>query len=133
MYSPQTFPDVVFADPQVLLDKVSELVFKSVKPSKKVSSGEWKKFCEEALVEICFQRVQESLYYVPGLFEVDHLVELFLKLLIFATFSESEYFVPALLVHLDRKALDDHRVKSIPSLVLQFPEDYPGRASSVVS
>ena len=66
-------------------------------------------------------------HYVPGLFEVDDLVMLFLRLLIFATFSESEYFVPALLRHLDRKPLDNHRVKSIPALVLQFPEDCPGQ------
>ena len=130
LYYPKIFPNVVFADPQIVLDKISELVFKSVEMEKlskeQALTGEWIKFHEFALVTIKFlsQKVFET-HYVPGLFEVDDLVVLFKKLLIFATFSESEYFVPALLRHLDSKAVDDHRVRCIPSLVLQFPGGGP--------
>ena len=130
LYYPKIFPNVVFADPQIVLDKISELVFKSVEMEKlskeQALTGEWIKFHEFALVTIKFlsQKVFET-HYVPGLFEVDDLVVLFKKLLIFATFSASEYFVPALLRHLDSKAVDDHRVRCIPSLVLQFPGGGP--------
>ena len=105
-------------------------MFKSVEMEKlskeQALTGEWIKFHEFALVTIKFlsQKVFET-HYVPGLFEVDDLVVLFKKLLIFATFSASEYFVPALLRHLDSKAVDDHRVRCIPSLVLQFPGGGP--------
>ena len=50
MYYPKILPNVVFADPQIVLDKISELVFESVAPSKKISSGEWRTFCEHGLV-----------------------------------------------------------------------------------
>ena len=130
LYYPKILPNVVFADPQVLLDKVSDLVFKSVEIEKlskeQALTGDWIKFYEFALVTIDFlsQEVFKK-HYVPGLFEVDDLVLLFKKLLIFATFSKSEYFVPALLRHLDSKTVDDHRVSSIPCLVLQFPGGGP--------
>ena len=130
LYYPKILPNVVFADPQVLLDKVSELVFKSAEIEKlskeQALTGDWIKFHEFGLVTINFLlREVFSKHYVPGLFEVDDLVLLFKKLLIFATFSKSEYFVPALLRHLDSKAVDDHRVSSIPCLVLQFPGGGP--------
>ena len=130
LYYPKILPNAVFADPQVLLDKVSELVFKSAEIEKlskeQALTGDWIKFHEFGLVTIKFLSQEVfSKHYVPGLFEVDDLVLLFKKLLIFATFSKSEYFVPALLHHLDSKAVDDHRVSSIPCLVLQFPGGGP--------
>ena len=126
MYYPKILPNVVFADPQIVLDKISELVFESVAPSKKISSGEWRTFCEHGLVtEKFLSQDTFSSHYVAGLFEVKNLILLFEKLLVFATFSESEYFVPALLRHLDSQAVDDHRVKHIPSLVLLFPGEGP--------
>ena len=126
MYYPKILPNVVFADPQIVLDKISELVFESVAPSKKTSSGEWRKFCEHGLVtEKFLSQDTFNSHYVTGLFEVKNLIMLFEKLLVFATFSESEYFVPALLRHLDSKAVNDHRVRCIPSLVLLFPGGGP--------
>ena len=126
MYYPKILPNVVFADPQIVLDKISELVFESVAPSKKISSGGWRKFCEHGLVtEKFLSQDMFNSHYVAGLFEVKNLIVLFEKLLVFATFSESEYFVPALLCHLDSKAVDDHRVRCIPSLVLLFPGGGP--------
>ena len=132
LYYPQILPNVVFADPWVLLDKVSELVYNCKSAEIKMLSreqalsSEWIKFHEFGLVTIkVLSQEIFSRHYVPGLFEVDDLVVLFKKLLIFATFSKSEYFVPALLHHLDSKAIDDHRVSSIPCLVLQFPGGGP--------
>ena len=130
LYYPKILPNVVFADPQALLDKVSELVFKSAEIKKfskeQALTGDWIKFHEFGLVTIKFLSQEIfSKHYVPGLFEVDDLVLLFKKLLIFATFSKSEYFVPTLLRHLDSKAVDDHRISSIPCLVLQFPGGGP--------
>ena len=126
MYYPKILPNVVFADPQIVLDKISELVFESVAPSKKTSSGEWRKFCEQGLVtEKFLSQDMFNSHYVAGLFEVKNLIMLFEKLLVFATYSKTEYFVPALLRHLDSKAVDDHRVKHVPSLVLLFPGGGP--------
>jgi hypothetical protein len=113
-----------------VLDKISELVFKSVEMEKlskeQALTGDWIKFHDFGLVTIKFLSKDDfNTHYVPGLFEVGDLTLLFKKLLVFATFSESEYFVPALLRHLDSKAVDDHRVRGIPSLVLLFPGGGP--------
>ena len=130
MYYPKILPNVIFADPQIVLDKISELVFKSVEMEKlskeQALTGDWIKFHDFALVTIKFLLKEVfNTHYIPGLFEVGDLALLFKKLLIFATYSESEYFVPALLHHLDSQAVDDHRVRCIPSLVLMFPGGGP--------
>ena len=129
-YYPQILPNIVFADPQVLLDKLSELVFKSAEMEKLSSEqalgGEWIKFLESALVTIDFLSKDDfSQHYVDGLFEVKDLVKLFRKLLLFANYPDHNLFVPALLRHLSPKDVDEHRVSSIPSLVVQFPDGGP--------
>ena len=65
-----------------MLDKISELVFESVAPSKKISSGEWRTFCEHGLVtEKFLSQDTFNSHYVAGLFEVKNLIVLFEKLL----------------------------------------------------
>ena len=128
-YFPEILPEVVFADPQVIIDKVSELVFKSAETDELSKShalgGEWKDFHEWGLVTIKFLSDEFTSHFVPGLFEVDDLVKLFKKLLIFATFSSTQLFVPALLHNVSSKDVNKHRVSSIPSLVLLFPGGGP--------
>ena len=102
LHYPNILPRVVFADPQVLLDKVTELVLTSFKMSIiskcKALSNDWCMFFEYALVTVKFLSQDEfSKHYVPGLFEVEDLIQLFKKLLIFATFKDTQLFVPALL------------------------------------
>ena len=128
-YFPEILPEVVFADPQVIIDKVSELVFKSAEIDELSKShalgGEWKDFHEWGLVTVKFLSDEFTSHFVPGLFEVDDLVKLFKKLLIFATFSSTQLFVPALLRNVSSKNVDKHRVSSIPALVLLFPGGGP--------
>ena len=128
-YFPEILPKVVFADPQVIIDKVSELVIKSAETDElsktRALSGEWKEFHEWGLVTVKFLSIEFTSHYVLGLFEVDDLVKLFKKLLIFATFSMTQLFVPALLHNMSKKDVDKHRVSSIPSLVLLFPDGGP--------
>jgi hypothetical protein len=60
-------------------------------------------------------------------FEVNDLIDLFTKLLIFARFSATELFVPALLKDLDKEEVDKHRISSstLPSFAIQFPDGGP--------
>ena len=80
-YYRDILPDVVFADPQVILDKVTELVIKSFEINKlskeQALSGEWKIFHQFARVTVEFLS-QEAFnkHYVPRLFEAKHLVKL---------------------------------------------------------
>ena len=69
-------------------------------------------------------------HYVPGLFEVHDLVKLFKKLLIFAHFSTTELFVPALFQDLDKKdviKIRAHSSADTSSLAIVFPDGGPRR------
>jgi len=91
---------VVFCDPQVLVDKLSELVKANhqvregfEKNVRVARTGEWQKFQDHGLVTVEFLAEEAfSKHYVPGLFTPVELVKLFRKLLILGEFSESEYF-----------------------------------------
>ena len=87
-YYPNILPEVVFTNPQVLLDKISELVKVHHDKLKKYSGEEWQNFFCHALVTVEFlkQDVFEK-HYVPGLFDPEHLVLLYRKLLIFPRVS----------------------------------------------
>ena len=98
LYYPRILPDIVFADPQVVLDKITELVIASFERKFKGHNDSWRKFYEFALVTIEFLSQSDfNKHYVPGLFDVHDLIKLFKKLLIFAHFSATELLVPALL------------------------------------
>ena len=126
---PHILPEVIFADPQVIIDKVTELVIAFFQRCNNAGKGDnWRKFYEFALVTLEFLSQKEfSKHYVPGVFEINDLVHLFTKLLIFARFSATELFVPALLKDLDKEEVDKHRTSSsaLPSFAIQFPDGGP--------
>ena len=132
-YYPDILPGVVFANIQVLLDKVTELVVAahelrdgvSAIGMSKMQDVKWQRFCDHALVSSEFLAQEEfRKHYKPGLFDHNDLVLLFKKLLIFAVFNETEMFVPALLRRLTKEELEvqRHRCKSRSPLVLTFPK-----------
>ena len=59
-YYPHILPEVIFADPQVILDKVTELVLASFQRCGVTAKGdEWRKFYEFALVTLEFLSQEE--------------------------------------------------------------------------
>ena len=133
-YYQNILPEVVFANPQVIYNKISELVLAHYRmtgdPEAKAATDDWRKFYEFALVTAKFLSQKEfSQHYIPGLFEPGHLIELFKKLLVFASFSGDQLFVPALLRELNKKDVDTYRIicpsSAIPTLALQFPDGGP--------
>ena len=132
-YYPDILSEVVFTNPQVLLDKISELVKVHHDKLKKYSGEDWQKFFCHALVTVEFlkQDVFEK-HYVPGLFEPEHLVLLYRKLLIFAEFSEGKFFVPSLLRMLSSQEISDQHLpldSIVAPLVLRFPDGPPCRGT----
>ena len=136
LYYPRILPSVVFADPQVVLDKVTELVIASFERNAskcKGHSDSWRKFYEFALVTVEFLSQSDfNKHYVPGLFDVPDLIKLFKKLLIFAHFSATELLVPALLRDLDKKEVIKIRSSArssaaTPSFTIVFPDGGPRR------
>ena len=135
-YYPKILPELVFTNPQVLLDKISELVkvhFDLMHEADSFLSctvGDmWQEFFHYAFVTVDFlSQPQFDKHYVPGLFEPKHLVVLCKKLLIFATVADNKLFVPCLLQMLDDASVSELRVSfqsAAAPLVLKFPHGGP--------
>ena len=135
-YFKVSLPNIVFVDPQVLLDKATELVMvshqlkhgSSVETQISQKRGS-QKFQDHGLLTIDFLSYSEfKQHYVEGIFTPKELTKLFQDLLLFANFSNSEYFMPALLKTSDKIA--EYRVseasesKACPLIVI-FSDGVP--------
>ena len=131
-YFPEVLDGVVFTNPQVLLDKVTELVEITYCLREKVGgkalralSGGWKKFKDHGIVSLeLLQEKEFNKHYVADIFTPVDLVKLFRKLLIIADFSASEYIMPALLPVLENEKVHNYRVTKdspVAPLALDFP------------
>ena len=125
LYYPSLLPSVVFAEPQALLNKLTELVAYSYKlrcgQISEPLTGEWKRFQDKGVVT--FQMLQHkkfSSHYIPGLFTPTHLVELFKGLLIFASLAANEYFMPSLLPVIPAESIA-RPSSTITPLLVHFP------------
>ena len=131
-YYSDILPEIVFTNPQVLLDKISELVKVHHDKLKRYAGKDWQNFFHHALVTAKFLREPTFIkHYVPGMFEPEQLAILYQKLLIFANFSdEGIFFVPCLLRMLGSDEVDKHRLSFdslVAPLVLHFPDGPPRR------
>ena len=125
LYYPSLLPGVIFAEPQALLNKLTELVAYSYKlrygQINEPLTGEWKRFQDEGIVT--FQMLQDKRFcshYIPGLFTPTHLVELFKGLLIFASLANNEYFMPSLLPMIPAESVS-RPSSTISPLLVHFP------------
>ena len=131
-YYHDILPEFVFCNPQVLLDKVTELVKCShqlkQEPTQGVAcSAEWGKFeafglvTEELLSRFCK-------HYLPGMFSPEHTIKLFKHLLILADLNDTEYFMPSLLRTLEPSQLNERRASCVSAcapLVVFFSDGLP--------
>ena len=103
-YSPKVLPNVVFADSQVPLDKVSELVRESYLlrgdlPIEQSSSdstpgeGKWRHFRDHGVLSPELMKKFPS-HYVPGIFTIDDLSELLKESLVFAPIPTPDWAKP---------------------------------------
>ncbi len=126
-YFPEILPNLVFTNPQVIVDKLTEFVeaIYSVRETGGVSTGEWQKFKDYGRFSLEFLLQNEfQMHYKPGVFTPVELVKLFKELLIIADFDDGEYFMPALLMVLEDDILSDYRVppdSPAAPLTLDFP------------
>ena len=125
-YYDDILPDIVFCDPMVLLDKITELVEhrhrSPADPSRLIPTvGKMRKFHTQGIVTLeLLSKKEFALHYVPGVFGPKELLKLFKKLLIVSQISEEEYLMPCLLPVADDPALLSPS-GSVPSLLLYFP------------
>ena len=133
-YYPAILPDVVFVDPQVLLDKVTEFVeFKFELQEDKVSADStdpclplgWQQFEGFAQVTDEFLKDERfSSHYHKSVFTRKHLTTLLEKLLVFARLSSDTWFMPCVLKHLTPQEISEYCVSPSP-LVVHFPDGGP--------
>ena len=125
-YYRDVLPNVIFCDPQVLLDKVTELVEYSYRLQTAAcqhiaTEGKLRKFRDQGIVTLEFLSKKEfRRHYVQGLFSPVELLKLFKKLLIVSPITEEEYLMPCLLRVTQEPTLLAPS-SSVPSLLFYFP------------
>ena len=127
-YFPDILPQLVFMEPQMLLDKVSELVEETyhMRQGNKAQPilGDKLRFRDYAQVTEKFLGEFKS-HYEPPLFTPKELVTLLKGLLVFAEMSEDVYFMPCLLQVVDWEVVEEYRVSGEKALALHFPKSGP--------
>ena len=127
-YFPDILAHLVFLEPQMLLDKVSELVEESYRMNQgeelKATSGDRVKLREYGQVTEKFLSEFQS-NYEPPLFTPKELITLMKGLLVFADLSEGVYFMPCLLQVVSSEVVSRYRVSGEKALALHFPDSGP--------
>ena len=135
-YFPKALPNLVFLDPQILLDKFSELVAKSYRmnlehnpaQSRTLQAMKPKKchFQFRDFAQVTEELLNEfSVHYHPLLFTSQELVILFEKLLIFGKLGKGVWFVPSILPPLKEEQVAQYRESKAGALLINFPDGGP--------
>ena len=129
LYYPSVLSEVVFSNPQILLNKVTELVqfsysLGSDSPPVAVE-GKWRQFRDEGIIKReMFQDDRFSAHYIADLFTPAGIIKLFQHLLIIAPLSSTEYFMPSLLQMITPKEVSKQLPppsSSAAPLLVHFP------------
>ena len=125
-YYKDVLPNVIFCDPQVLLDKVTELVeysyrLQTAACGQIAAEGKLRKFRDQGIVTLDFLSKKEfRRHYVPNLFGPGELLRLFKKLLIVSPITEEEFLMPCLLRGTQKPTVLATS-SSVPPLLFYFP------------
>ena len=118
-YYRQLLPNIVFVDPQILLNKISEVVKHHYKLrhdscSQTTTGGEWRKFVNEGYITLELLRKFPEHY--TDFFTADDFLKLMKDRLI-AThlIGMNEYFMPCLLKTMESQEIDQYRMTSSTS------------------
>ena len=125
-YYKDVLPNVIFCDPQVLLDKVTELVEHSYRLQTGAcqciaAPGDLRKFRDQGIVSLeLLSKKEFRRHYVHGLFSPGELLRLFNKLLIVSPINEKEHLMPCLL-RVTQEPTPFAPSSSVPPLLFYFP------------
>ena len=140
-YHRQALPNVVFSNPNIVLNKITELVEHSyklrglVKPSSVAFiDATWLKFCDRGIVTVDFLH-DFPRHFVPGLFTATNLLEILDSLFVTAPISNKEHFMPSLLDTLRPENISRPSAKDTSVLCIHFPSGYApnGLFSSLIA
>ena len=125
-YYKDVLPNVIFCDPQVLLDKVTELVEHSYRLQTGAcqyiaAAGDLRRFRDQGIVTLeLLSKKEFRRHYVQSLFSPGELLRLFKKLLIVSPITEGEFLMPCLL-QVTQEPTPFAPSSSVPSLLFYFP------------
>ena len=130
-YFPKVLPQVVFTTSQVLLNKVTELVeySHSLNDGSSTGSGDFSdfKFREFGQVGVeMLKRERFSSHYIKDLFEAEHLLELWVELLVVAKSPDGSFVIPVVLSELLKEKLSEHRLDIESTRIVPIAVHYPG-------
>ena len=113
-YYPHLLPDVVFVDPQFLLDKISELVkfhykLRHGQHTYTATGGEWREFRNEGCITLKLLDHFKK-HYTNFFKQADFLKLMNDRLIVTQSVSNSKYFMPCLLRTMESQEVDQHRV-----------------------
>ena len=128
LYYPSILPNVVFVSPQVIVDKVTELIECSFylrgRPESELMHSE-ERFIDHG--ELSVERLADPKFFkhfVPELFTPHQLLLVFQNLFIVAPISDTTYFMPSVLPEIVSEELDEYRpTTDINSPVLVYFPD----------
>ena len=130
-YFPNILAELVFIEPQIVLDKVTELVEESYRMNQgkkdqplRPIHGDRLKFRDYGQVTEKFLTEFKSHYEAP-LFTPKELVTLLKGLMVFADLSEDVYFMPCLLQVVSSEVVARYRVSEKKALAVHFPDSGP--------
>ena len=127
-YYPHLLPDVVFVDPQFILDKISEVVKFHFKlrhdPTPHIAiGGEWRKFINEGFITLeLLRKEQFSTHYTNFFTAADFLKLMKDRLIVTDLIGQDEYFMPCLLRTMESQEVDQYRVAAsgVAPLAIHF-------------
>ena len=126
-YYPRLLPDVVFVDPQFILEKISEVVKFHYKlrhgpHSHTAIPGEWRKFISEACITHKLLKEQFPEHYTDFFTADDFLKLMKDRLIVTHLIGKDEYFMPCLLQTLEPQEVDQYQVTApgVAPLAIHF-------------
>ena len=126
-YYPHLLPNVVFVDPQILLNKISELVkchykLRHDSQLQRTIGGKWRKFVNEGCITL--ELLKQFTEHYTDFFTADDFLKLMKYRLIVTPciIGSDEYFMPCLLRTLDSQEVDQYQVTAsgVAPLAIHF-------------
>jgi len=125
-YFPKALPDLVFLEPQLLLNLLNELVLKKYKANQHATQPKEYDFQFHDFAQVTEELLNEfKEHYQPPWFTSKHLAQLFEKLLIFGKLEEGTWFIPSILPFMKKEEVEKCRESKEKALLIYFPAGGP--------
>ena len=125
-YFPKALPDLVFLEPQLLLNLLNELVAKKYQAGQRATKPKEYAFQFHDFVQVTEELLNEfKEHYQPPWFTSKHLAQLFEKLLIFGKLEEGKWFVPSILPFMKKEEVEKYHESKEMALLIHFPDGGP--------